>query len=76
LRGLCGQQGNGEVPPAEFAKDLAFLPEIGERDRGLSSAVVEPAGEEEERRLRIERDLAGFTRAAKSRTWFIIPYPF
>ena len=38
------------MPPAELTKDLEFLPEIGERHRGL-------------------------TRAAKSRTWFIIPKP-
>ena len=36
LRDLRGQQGDGEVPPAEFTKDLELLPEIGERDRGLS----------------------------------------
>jgi hypothetical protein len=59
IEDLRRQQGNGEVPPAEFTKNLEFLPEIGERDRGLSPSVVEPAGEEEKRRLRIERELAG-----------------
>src|SRR5580765_1017497 len=48
LRDLRGQQGNGEMPPAEFMKDLEFLPEIGERDRGLLPSVVAPAGEYEE----------------------------
>ena len=32
LRDLRGQQGYGEVPPAELTKDLELLPEVGERD--------------------------------------------
>ena len=51
LRDLRGQQRNGEVPPAVLTQDLELLPEIGERGRGLLPSVVEPAGEEEERRL-------------------------
>src|SRR6188474_3571475 len=52
LRDLRGQLGHREVPPAQLAQDLELLPEVGERGRGLLPSVVEPAGEEEERRLR------------------------
>jgi hypothetical protein len=73
LRDLRGQQRNGEVPPPSSRRIWSSCRRLASVVAVSSPSVVEPAGEEEERRLRIERDSPDFTRAAKSRTWFIIP---
>jgi hypothetical protein len=68
LRDRRGQQGDGEVAPAEFAKDLEFLPEIGSVIPVSRRPSLSPPARKKSVVCGSNAMSPDFTRAAKSRT--------